>query len=66
MSKTRRQHAFREKAFWLFSCSHPNTSFPQTTGTAPDKQTTVVCLDCGRKLEYDWEKMRRGKEVVAR
>jgi hypothetical protein len=24
----------------------------------PPAQHYVVCLDCGRKFEYDWDKMR--------
>ena len=49
---------------WLLSifgrCAHTRTSFPQT-----DKgKTTVVCLECGRRFDYSWEHMRRGKEVT--
>jgi hypothetical protein len=53
----------------LFGCRHRNTTFPQTpvrrsadlgrSTTQPVAQTYVACLDCGKELAYDWEKMRR-------
>jgi hypothetical protein len=28
--------------------------------------TFVVCLDCGKRFTYDWERMRRGAALAAR
>jgi hypothetical protein len=50
----------------VFGCLHRNTTFPQTpirrTGNAAAspviEDTYVACLDCGRKLAYDWNTMR--------
>lgn len=39
--------------WWLFGCSHRRTTFPLTK-----KRTYVVCLECGREFQYDWQKMR--------
>jgi hypothetical protein len=52
----------------LFGCSHRKTTFPLTPGRALGinalrAQTYVVCLDCGREFEYDWDKMRIRKSV---
>ena len=46
---------------FLFRCQHRNLSMPMSlTGsraiTTP--ATFVVCLDCGRRFEYDWKQMR--------
>jgi hypothetical protein len=53
----------------FFGCGHRNTTFPQTpvrrggqavrSTTESAAQTYVACLDCGKELAYDWEKMRR-------
>lgn len=47
---------------WFFSCLHRRTSFPQTDPRT--KQTSVQCLDCGKRLEYDWGAMRQGRALV--
>jgi hypothetical protein len=42
-------------------CQHTRYTFPvsdRKTGL-----TTVVCTDCGRRFEYDWDAMERGREV---
>jgi hypothetical protein len=52
----------------LFSCSHQNTTFPQTPARkntyhvsgATRNGTYVVCLDCGKEFAYDWKAMRVG------
>jgi len=47
----------------LFRCSHRKTTFPITVTRSqpppgqPRKCTYVVCLGCGRELEYDWNTM---------
>jgi hypothetical protein len=53
-------------ADWLYGCSHRKTSFPITlrAGAGVNGQrsaqtdTYVVCLECGRRLPYDWTMMR--------
>lgn len=40
-------------------CWHRKTSFPHTPKKG--EPTYIVCLDCGRHLPYDWEKMGRVK-----
>ena len=49
----------------LFGCAHskPSQAFtPRQTKsvfvTAGQVGTYVVCLECGRELPYDWQKMR--------
>jgi hypothetical protein len=55
---------------WI-RCRHKKTSQPFTAATAgrpaggsewegvgPRKHHYVVCLECGRKFHYDWQKMR--------
>ena len=59
--------------FLSIRCSHKNLTQPfaaTTTATrrraansgwdppSPPAQHYVVCLDCGRKFEYDWATMR--------
>lgn len=39
---------------WPFRCRHRHTS--RVFGRLPDVH--VVCFDCGRRLRYDWAKMR--------
>ncbi len=34
--------------------------------TIARNNTYVVCLDCGREFDYDWQEMRVGQPVVAR
>lgn len=43
----------------LFGCAHERTTFPITTrNQATGARTYIVCLDCGREFEYDWQTMR--------
>lgn len=54
----------------LFSCPHENTTFPITPirpfrNAAPvlrdsREHTYVSCLDCGKEMPYDWDRMQRG------
>jgi hypothetical protein len=46
----------------LLGCKHEYTTFPQTQ--SQEKGMRVVCLGCGREFEYDWDAMRRGREVA--
>ena len=41
-------------------CPHSNHTFPRKD---VDGLTSVVCLDCTTRFEYDWEHMLRGKPV---
>ncbi len=53
-------------ADWLSGCAHRSTTFPITlrAGVGVDGQqstqrdTYVVCLECGRHFAYDWTAMR--------
>ena len=56
---------------WLFQCWHRKTTFPfspprrvsgQSVASAAQLGMYVVCLDCGKKLPYDWCQMRIRKE----
>ena len=47
--------------FWTFFCAHKRTSFPQTDRAT--KQTSVQCLDCGRRIAYSWHEMRQGEVI---
>jgi len=53
----------------LFGCRHARYSFPLTIranarrGSASRIGTYVVCLDCGREFNYDWQAMRVAKSV---
>jgi hypothetical protein len=48
----------------VFGCRHSRYSFPITMrtksrlGTAVRTGTYVVCLDCGREFNYDWQEMK--------
>ena len=48
----------------LFGCWHVHYSFPITIkrgGRSDASLTTgtyVVCLDCGKELPYDWQRMK--------
>jgi hypothetical protein len=56
--------------FLSIRCSHKKLSQPFAASAgvrrtssgwdapSPAAQHYVVCLDCGRKFEYDWSKMR--------
>ncbi len=58
----------------LSVCAHRRTTLPMTgwvdaTASAHRDATGemyVVCLDCGRRLPYDWKKMRLGKHPAPR
>lgn len=61
---------------WLFDtffgCSHRRITFPITPARnsriALDglrkRATYVVCLDCGKEFDYDWNQMRLGNAVA--
>ncbi len=43
----------------LFRCAHARTTFPQSPrGDVLQRKVSVVCLECGRELLYDWTRMR--------
>ena len=49
----------------MFGCWHSRYSFPMTVRAGARRSqpaapvgTYVVCLDCGKELAYDWQKMR--------
>jgi hypothetical protein len=49
----------------LFHCSHSHYSFPQSSvWRDPSGRISrrdgiyVLCLDCGRRLRYDWDRMK--------
>jgi hypothetical protein len=52
----------------LFGCSHRRTTFPLTParkiGNALRNGTYVVCLDCGKEFDYNWQEMRIGAQVA--
>jgi hypothetical protein len=55
----------------LFGCSHRRTTFPLTPARKAGKSNTrnatyVVCLDCGKEFDYNWQEMRIGEPVSAR
>jgi hypothetical protein len=55
----------------LFGCSHRRTTFPFTpvrkVGNSNGRNGTyVVCLDCGKEFDYNWQEMRIGDPVAAR
>ena len=53
----------------VFGCAHRKTTFPLTpirrgaiaarSNTEPKAQTYIACLDCGKELPYDWDRMRK-------
>jgi hypothetical protein len=55
----------------LFGCAHRKTTFPQTpirrgriatkSNMESKAQTYISCLDYGKELPYDWDKMRKIK-----
>lgn len=50
----------------LFSCRHKRTTRPTTPVSKPGEPagaTYVVCLDCGKRIAYDWNEMRMGKAI---
>jgi len=36
----------------LFGCGHKHYTWPM------GRRPTVQCLDCGRRIRYDWDRMR--------
>lgn len=55
---------------WLTRCRHKRTTFPQTPRQhypspymSGGGYTYVKCLDCGKVLAYDWEKMEIEKNA---
>ena len=54
----------------FFRCSHRKTTFPLTPARKVVKLscngTYVVCLDCGKEFDYDWQEMRIGEPVSVR
>lgn len=50
---------------WFQGCSHARTSFPITLPVSrvvggvnvTEAETYIVCLECGRHLNYDWNAM---------
>lgn len=42
---------------WFGFCRHRHISWPQ----GREGQVSVVCLDCTRRMNYDWKTMRIGK-----
>ena len=55
----------------LFGCTHRRTTFPLTPAKKIGKGNTrnntyVVCLDCGREFDYNWQEMRIGQPVTLR
>ena len=61
-----------EKVLGIFGCRHKHTSLPfpavmaqaglATIDESPEQPVTsthyVVCLECGKRLSYDWSQMR--------
>jgi RNase P subunit RPR2 len=51
----------------LFGCPHRKTTFPLTpvrrartatpSTTESQAQTYIACLECGKEMPYDWDKM---------
>jgi len=53
----------------LFGCRHRHTSFPVSPAVkpgAPQAAIYIVCLDCGKHFQYDWEHMRVGAPIENR
>jgi hypothetical protein len=55
------RRAFRAAVDLMFGCGHARTTFPQTEKRT--RHTTVACLDCGKRFEYDWGSMKRGRAI---
>ncbi|MBS1856125.1 MAG: hypothetical protein JST11_12220 [Acidobacteria bacterium] len=50
----------------LFRCPHRRLTRPVapiTKAGQPHSQSYVVCLDCGKQFEYDFNEMRIGKAI---
>ncbi len=56
----------------LFGCAHKRTTFPMTLKAQQRSKwrdtpaTYVVCLDCGKEFDYDWQNMRLAPRSTAR
>lgn len=52
----------------MIFCLHAHATFPQTPVRRGGGrgQTYVVCLDCGREFEYDWQAMKRDAQRDAK
>jgi hypothetical protein len=51
----------------LFRCRHRRLTRPLTPTTKPGQpqsQSYVSCLDCGKRFDYDLDKMRIGKPSI--
>jgi len=55
----------------IFGCSHKRTTFPitparrsQMSGDGSRRGTYVVCLDCGKEFDYDWQGMKISPAVI--
>ena len=42
----------------IFACKHRNYSWPLSRINGQRVRTYVACLDCGKELLYDWDKMQ--------
>ena len=50
----------------LFRCGHRRLTRPITPVRAAgvrERQSYIVCLDCGKQIAYDAQKMRMGKVI---
>src|ERR1035438_2821394 len=51
----------------FFGCRHKRTTWPQRPRAKGPAQSSggevVMCSDCGRRFNYDWEKMQMGEEI---
>lgn len=60
-------------ADWLQGCAHRNKSFPMSprpvggrNAASSRHEVYVVCLDWGRRFDYDWNTMQIRKSQGAR
>lgn len=47
----------RRLLMWWWKCPHSEYGWPRLNKKT--RRNYVVCLECGREFEYDWENMRR-------
>jgi hypothetical protein len=53
----------------IFGCAHSRTTFPLTPTRSyhvPGRArngTYIVCLDCGKEFDYNWQEMRVGTPI---
>lgn len=54
----------------LFGCLHQRMTFPQSLRRVGNLNcfqrrgpTHVTCLGCGAEWEFNWEKLKRGKQI---